>query len=130
MVRGRLLVVDDEAAALAGIVALFEDELDVFAVGSIAEAHSAMDVVEFDVVVTDYQMPGGTGLDVIQRAGERLPNAVCILYTGREDLARAKAQASGWRVISKSAGPDLLLSAVRQAVTLSRLRSSVSALKK
>ncbi len=128
--RGRVLLVDDDHNALAGLEALLEDEFDVVATDGIPGARTLLDRQIFDVVVSDYQLPGGTGLDVLRYARERLAKVIGIVWTGRADLAYARAQAESFRVIPKSEAPDLLLLAVRQSVALVLLRSSMATLRR
>src|SRR5271167_2351349 len=84
-----LLIVDDEKTTREGLRAALEDRYDVY----IAEdAKAAMDLLEhenFDVMLTDFRLPGEDGLKLIARA-KSLPKApVCILMTayGSEEIA-------------------------------------------
>lgn len=47
-------------------------------------AYKALDSDHFtpDVLLTDYQMPTQTGLDLIERSKDRIPNLRTILYSG------------------------------------------------
>lgn len=123
-------MVDDDAGALAGLEALLEDEFDVVATDGIPSARKLLLKDRFDVVVCDYHLPGGTGLEVLRFARERWPRVIGMVWTGRADLAGARAQAESFRVIPKSEAPDLLLGAVRQATTLALLRASMEELRK
>src|SRR3954452_21948262 len=125
--RGRVLLVDDEAAAIVGLTALLElEDLDVYSATTIADAKKLLDSMEFDVVVSDYQMPNGTGLDVLRHMRQRTGKSVGLIWTGRADLAavRPNASAESFRVIPKSDAPDLLVNVIRQSIALARLRSS------
>jgi CheY-like chemotaxis protein len=52
---------------------------------AIASARSAIHA-QFDVVVTDYAMPGMTGLDLATKIREMEPNLPIIIATGYADL--------------------------------------------
>jgi DNA-binding NtrC family response regulator len=84
-----LLIVDDEKPTREGLRAALEERFDVY----IAEdAGSAMDLLEsenFDVMLTDFQMPGEDGMKLIARAKSLSKPPVCILMTayGSEELA-------------------------------------------
>lgn len=121
---------DDDAGALAGLEALLEEEFNVATADTIAAARAILLKRQFEVVVCDYHLPGGTGLEVLRFARERWPKVIGMVWTGRADLAGARAQAESFRVIPKSEAPDLLLGAVRQAVTLALLRTSMEGLRK
>jgi DNA-binding NtrC family response regulator len=123
-------LVDDEAAALAGLAALLEDEHEVYCSGSIASARALLDAIEFDVVVSDYQLPNGSGFDVLRYMRNKSAKTIGLIWTGRADLASARENASteSFRVIPKGDAPDLLLNVVRQSVALAKLRTSTSEL--
>lgn len=92
--RNRLLVIDDDPIQREFAIAhLGGPDLDVVAVPSgqagLAElAHSS-----FDIIVTDFDMPGMNGLELIAavRADERTKPIPIILVTGVEDLSTVNA---------------------------------------
>ncbi|MFC7139589.1 GAF domain-containing protein [Halosimplex aquaticum] len=65
---------------------------DVVDAASVAEASDALDAGSVDCVVTDYDLPDGTGLDVAARVRETTPDTPVILFTdaspARIDTAR------------------------------------------
>lgn len=69
---------EDDRSATAG--ALADAGFDVREVGSVAAAADAMEG-ELDCVVTEYDLPDGSGLDVLERAREGVPDAACVLFT-------------------------------------------------
>ena len=69
----KILVVEDESTLREGIATAFRDRGWHVAEASDAELASGLLQGEvYDVVVTDYRMPGGSGLDVVRRC--RLTN--------------------------------------------------------
>ena len=67
----RLLIVDDEAghrAGLVGLLRILKPEYLVFEAENGAVALSMMDVMEFDLVLTDIRMPQVDGLTFLERA--------------------------------------------------------------
>ncbi len=84
-----LLIVDDEKPTREGLRAALEDRYDVY----IAEdAKTATDLLEhehFDVMLTDFRLPGEDGLKLIARAKSLAKPPVCILMTayGSEEIA-------------------------------------------
>jgi len=84
-----LLIVDDEKPTREGLRAALEERYDVY----IAEdATAAMDLLEhenFDVMLTDFRLPGEDGLKLIARAKSLPRPPVCILMTayGSEEIA-------------------------------------------
>ncbi len=84
-----LLIVDDEKPTRDGLRAALEERYDVYAAD---DAKSAMDLLEtenFDVLLTDFRLPGEDGLKLIARAKSLSKPPVCILMTayGSEELA-------------------------------------------
>ncbi|HEY1490905.1 MAG TPA: sigma-54 dependent transcriptional regulator, partial [Verrucomicrobiae bacterium] len=84
-----LLIVDDEKTTREGLRAALEERYDVY----IAEdAQAAMNLLEsenFDVLLTDFQLPNEDGMKLIARAKSLSKPPVCILMTayGSEELA-------------------------------------------
>src|SRR5436309_2588819 len=84
-----LLIVDDEKTQREGLRAALEDRYDVYLA---EDAKTAMDLLEkehFDVLLTDFRLPGEDGMKLILRAKSLSKPPICILMTayGSEDLA-------------------------------------------
>jgi diguanylate cyclase (GGDEF)-like protein/PAS domain S-box-containing protein len=80
----RILVVDDDEADRAAFIWFVKRAqlpYDYRLVGSVDEARRALECQTFDVILTDYKLRDGTGLEVLAHAGE----AVGILVTGAGD---------------------------------------------
>jgi DNA-binding NtrC family response regulator len=64
----KILIVEDEQNLRDGIVTAFQDRgWRVVSAASAEEAFGALEGEVFDIVVTDYKMPGASGLEVIRR---------------------------------------------------------------
>jgi DNA-binding NtrC family response regulator len=64
----KILIVEDEPNLREGVVTAFQDRgWRVVAAADGEEAYRALEGEVFDIVVTDYKMPGTSGLDVIKR---------------------------------------------------------------
>ena len=86
----RLLVVDDEAAALKNLSHLFRKEgYEVVARQSGQAALKDLREKEFDVVLTDLRMKGVDGLAVLRQAREWQPDVEVIVITGHATLDSA-----------------------------------------
>ena len=78
----RILIVDDEDAVRSAIKLLLR--FDGHVVETASNGHEAMqrfDSAHFDVVITDYCMPGMNGGDVARAVKERHPRLPVILLT-------------------------------------------------
>ena len=87
----RILLVDDDILMLDTTKELLEvlGYIVTSATGS-SEAIDLMKSIRFDVVVTDYSMPGMNGVEMILKAKKILEGTPIILYTGWIDLITEK----------------------------------------
>jgi two-component system cell cycle response regulator CpdR len=73
-IKIRILVVDDEPDILLGLSSLLElrgHYVKTFDMPGLALEHLASEDAHYDLVITDYRMPGGiSGLDLAERAKE------------------------------------------------------------
>jgi two-component system LytT family response regulator len=80
--RIRVLVVDDEPLARAGVIDLLERDSDLEVVGEAANGEEAVELIAAlnpDLVMLDVQMPGLNGFDVLRRVGpDRMPAVVFV----------------------------------------------------
>jgi DNA-binding NtrC family response regulator len=87
----RILLVDDDTMVLTSLTSLLELEteyrLQTAAGGE--EALSLAEQHEFDLVISDYLMPGLNGIDLLARFKEAQPWAPRILLTGYADKENA-----------------------------------------
>lgn len=116
--KARVLVVDDDAPTRRVLRFLLEDEgyeVDDCADGD--EALRCLDARDYEALVTDYIMPGVTGMDLVAHAHARCAAIRCVVVSGYEAPADADPSAV-W--IAKPIDIDALVSAVRAAPGVSR----------
>ena len=83
-----ILIVDDERVQRETLADLLSQHHDrVVAVANANDAIKAIETSIFDIVLTDYKMPGGSGLDVARKAREWSPDTAVILMTAYADVA-------------------------------------------
>lgn len=88
--KPRLLIVDDEEAALDLLISLFETEdLDVRATRSGKEALGWIEERVHHVVLTDLYMRPVNGTEILRAAKERCPLTEVVVITGHASLDRA-----------------------------------------
>jgi len=80
--KARILVVDDERSMQEFLEIFFRSEgYDVVTAGDVDTALIHLESDDFDVVITDIQMPGRSGIDLLHATHEISPEAVVIMIT-------------------------------------------------
>src|SRR5436190_2996124 len=84
-----LLIVDDEKTQREGLRAASEDRYDVYLAEDAKTATELLEREHFDVLITDFRLPGEDGMKLISRAKSLSKPPVCILMTayGSEEVA-------------------------------------------
>ena len=116
----RVLVVDDDPLVLSSTLSMLEDlghGASGVASGAEALALLAQDA-GFDLVVTDFAMPGMTGLQLAEELRRRLPRLPVLLATGFAELPDSSNLAL--MRLRKPYGQDALARAIDSCVTAVR----------
>lgn len=128
----RVLHVDDEPDFAELAKAILERESDSIEVVSETDPERALerlDTEDFDCVVSDYQMPMRTGLELLKTVRENHPELPFILFTGRgsEEIASEAISAGVTDYIQKGGTErfDLLANRITNAVTAFRAKRTV-----
>jgi two-component system response regulator DesR len=117
--RIRVVVAEDQAMVLGALAALLALEHDVEVVGRAADGAAAWRLVEVlrpDVLVSDIEMPGATGLELAGRIRDaKLPTRVLIVTTfGRPGYLRRALDAGVRGYLLKDQPSEELTAAVRR----------------
>jgi len=84
--KSRLLIVDDDEGMRENLAELFESlGYDVRIAANTPEALAALDEQDVDLLLTDYKMPGPTGVELIEAARRRRPGLRAVLMTAFGD---------------------------------------------
>ena len=115
----RVLLAEDQAMVRGALAALLGMEADIEVVGAVADGESAwreLQRLQPDVLVTDIEMPGLTGLELAQRiARHELPVKVVIVTTfARAGFLRRALDAGVRGYLLKDAPAEQLADAIRQ----------------
>ena len=83
----RILVVDDEPAVTKLLKRTLERDgyVAVGMASSVSEAHAQLEESDYHLVMTDMQMPGESGLQLLEALRDRHPDVVTIMVTGSDD---------------------------------------------
>ncbi|WP_126968646.1 response regulator transcription factor [Xanthomonas arboricola] len=115
----RVLLVEDQALLRGALVALLGLEDDIEVVGSAGDGETAwreLQHLQPDVLITDIEMPGLTGLELAQRIQRQaLPLRVMIVTTfARPGFLRRALDAGVAAYLLKDAPAEQLVGALRQ----------------
>jgi CheY-like chemotaxis protein len=124
--RARILIVDDEPAALLTLQAVLEEFHDVEAVANAVQAEAVLAKSNIQILLTDYEMPGRSGMDLINLVFEKYPHIVPILLTGhtaKREVRLADKDRNIFAVLSKPYEPAELLRSLRLAAVTANLRN-------
>ena len=118
-----ILVVDDSPIDQKLVGGLLDRDIDwlVTYADNVDSAVTMVNEIFPDVVITDLQMPGKSGLDLLNIAREKFPHVPVILTTGQgsEDLAVKALHAGAASYVPKSALATQLADTVQQILALS-----------
>lgn len=105
----RILVVDDEPAAQRLLVRILEKKgYEAQAVGDVPSAVALLDREDFALVMTDLDMPGASGFELIETLSPRTPEVATILVTGRgnTEVASTALMSGAYGYLTKPFMPD------------------------
>jgi DNA-binding response OmpR family regulator len=88
--KGKILIVDDEKSALNSLSKILK--LEGYTVETKEDGQSAVDIISeksFDLMVLDLQMPGMSGLEVLQEVVKISPDVQIIMLTAHGSLNTA-----------------------------------------
>lgn len=120
-----VLLVDDHELIRQGLARAFERDADMTVVGqagSVDEGISFWDDLQPDVVVTDLQMPGGSGLDVVRaiRAKSDITGVVVLTMHAGDDQIFAAMEAGASAFVGKDTRATEVVSAAKHAAVAPR----------
>ncbi len=122
-----ILVVDDEPSVRRALHRLFtREQYRVVEAGGVADAMKVLGSTTIDLVITDYSMPDGTGLDLLSKMKARYPHIVRMVITGKADLNAVIAAINDghvYRFVLKPWDNEELCLSVRLALEQARLLS-------
>ncbi len=115
----RILIVDDEVHIRALLKRLLKRQgYDCTVAASADEAWQILDGSGFDLVLSDVNMPGTSGLELAPRIAERFPNTPVVMVTGIDDpkVARRAMEAGAYGYIIKPFEPNEIIIGVMNAL--------------
>jgi two-component system response regulator DesR len=118
----RIVIAEDQALVLGALAALLALEGDIDVVARAGDGEAALEAVRAhkpDVLLSDIEMPGLSGLDVAEAiAREGLATKVCIVTTfGRSGYLRRAMDAGVRGYLLKDAPSEMLAAAIRKVAS-------------
>jgi len=114
----RIIIVDDHVLFREGLSAILKQEADIEVVGltgTIREAVEAVDRLKPDIVLMDFNLPDGTGVEATQEILQENPNCKVVFITMSDDegdmLSAIHSGAVGY--LLKNMSPSKLAASLR-----------------
>jgi two-component system NtrC family sensor kinase len=125
----KILCVDDEQNVLRALQRVFmDDEYEVFIAASGKEGLGILErEPDFQVIVSDYRMPGMDGVEFLKHAHERWPETIRIVLSGYADTASIVAainEGQIYKFIPKPWDDDALRMTINEANEVFSLRKN------
>jgi EAL domain-containing protein (putative c-di-GMP-specific phosphodiesterase class I)/CheY-like chemotaxis protein len=120
----RILLVDDDTQILSFLTrALVSSGAHVTTAGTGAEALDILGKQAFDIVLSDIQMPGMSGLKLLRAVREYDLDLPIVLMTGQPNLSGAAAavEYGAFQYLIKPVGIDRLRAVITRAVSFGRI---------
>lgn len=114
----RVLVLDDDEHALAGIVELLRDaDYHVTAASTYDAAKRLLGLGSYDLLITDVRLRGFNGLHLIMQSRIELPDMALIIITGYDDpMLELEAGRYNAKLFKKPMKPAEFLAAVAESL--------------
>jgi len=113
-----ILVVDDEPNYLIVLSELLKDEgFEVFTAADGLSGLRIVEAVDLDIVVTDMQMPGMNGLELLNKVKEKNPDLPIVVITAFAEVDKAvqAMQAGAFNYLAKPFSNDELIITLKKA---------------
>ena len=117
-IKQTLLIVDDDPAMLRALSLLLQQHADIVAVPSVQQALDLLQNNTFDVVITDYEIGDGNGLDVLDYVNSHQPHVPVIIITayGTKDRAIQTINHQVFGFVEKPFEPDHVEAMIKRAL--------------
>jgi len=119
--KPKILFVDDEDSILKGVKLNLGRTYDIFTASSGRDALNLLEDQDdpFQVIVSDFAMPGMNGADFLEKVREQDKEVVTLLLTGQanfDDLCEVVRRGEIFRLLGKPCPPEVLSKNLEQAL--------------
>jgi diguanylate cyclase (GGDEF)-like protein len=124
--RPGILIVDDDEQIRSLLCSMLNDTFDCVTVGSAEEAINLLKVIKFELVISDINMGGISGLDLVPHIVKETPETVVVMISGQHtiDAAIQAMRAGAFDYITKPFDFDHVETAMQRALVHQRLLES------
>lgn len=119
----RILVVDDDSSFCIMLKTFLSKKgHSVSEAFSVSEALKQFAADEFDIVLTDYRLPDGSGLDILKEVKAQKPEAGVIIMTGYADIRMAvkTIKLGAFDYVAKPINPDEITLTIQNLLSQGR----------
>ncbi len=120
-----LVLVDDEVNILKALKRMLASEgWDIYAFDDPEQALASKDLVDVDLVISDYRMPQMNGVEFLRKFKQQHPEAIRLLLSGQTDIAGmmgAINTAEVYRFIMKPWNDEEIKITIKQALAFNHL---------
>lgn len=130
--KKRILFVDDDRNVLDGLRRMLHSMRDQWKMEFVTKPLDALEVMkstEYDVIISDFQMPGMDGVELLEKVRKRFPNTIRFMLSSYSDqLHRGRTLRCVHQFVTKPCHADQLKTMVARAFALNdRIRSKEAA---
>lgn len=114
----KILLIEDDLTYSKIIKKFLEkNQYNVFTTTKLVDAYSLLERESPELIITDYRLPDGTGMEILEKIIDSKSNTPVILITNYSDIRTAvKSMKMGaFEYITKPVNPDELLATVNEA---------------
>jgi putative two-component system response regulator len=116
---GRILLVDDETAILRTLHRILDRQgYECSMAKSATEARKLLDSETFDLILSDVNMPGESGIELLEEVAGKYPDTATVMVTGNDDrfLAERALAMGAYGYVIKPFEPNEILIDVSNAL--------------
>jgi two-component system response regulator HydG len=123
----KILILEDDLTFSQLLEGFFKKhKYEPFMASKVKDALKLLDQQEFDLLLVDYRLPDGTGLDVLSKAKEKGLSAPLVIMTSFDDVRTAvkSIRLGAFDYITKPVNPDELLMIIEKGLHVGSKPSS------
>src|ERR1041384_4285634 len=121
--KSKILIIDDDEQIRLLLMRLLGSQHDCASVGSAESALASLDQEPFDLIISDINMTGASGLELVPAILQKNADAVVIMVSGQQtiDYAIEAMRVGAFDYITKPVNLDHIEAAVRRALSHHKL---------